>query len=46
MKKLEKLCSSVLRKMIAAEAETWPPSCIGILYQPERPVCEKEDQNK
>ena len=37
MKKLEKMASKVVASLIDNETYEWPPVCIGMLYQPERP---------
>lgn len=37
MKKLEKMFKKAVVSMIDIEIYGWPPVCIGMLYQPERP---------
>jgi hypothetical protein len=41
MNKLEQLCSKILKEAISIEVTSWPPTCISILYQPERPCSEQ-----
>ena len=38
MKTAEKVISGIVHMVTKAEAAPWPPFCIGIMYQPERPV--------
>lgn len=38
MKATKKVISGIVRMVTKAEAAPWPPFCIGVLYQPERPV--------
>ena len=38
MKLIEKVAQKVMRDIVVKEKYGWPPACIGILYQPERPV--------
>lgn len=38
MKTTKKVISGIVRMVTKAEAAPWPPFCIGIVYQPERPV--------
>lgn len=40
MKKLEIIIAKAVNSMINIEAYGWPPVCIGMIYQPERPVAE------
>lgn len=35
--------SKMLNKFIDGEVSEWPPSCSGIMYQPERPETTIED---
>ncbi len=44
MNKMEKICSGVLRKMVMAERDSLLPSCVAVLYQPERPVCRNKEK--
>ena len=37
MKRLEKLVKKTVTSMIDIEIYGWPPVCIGMIYQPERP---------
>lgn len=38
MKTLEIFAKKVIQKMTNKEKLAWPPSCVGLLYQPERPI--------
>lgn len=38
MKAKERIMSVFIRSVIKAETFPWPPVCIGVIYQPERPV--------
>lgn len=38
MKGIDKFLSGIVRMVTKSEKLPWPPPCIGILYQPERPV--------
>ena len=38
MKARERIMSVFIRSVIKAETFPWPPVCIGVCYQPERPV--------
>jgi hypothetical protein len=38
MKKLERLGAKVISQLIGDSQYGWPPSCTGLLYQPERPT--------
>lgn len=35
---LDKIGKKVLSNIISLEQVGWPPGCVGLLYQPERPV--------
>ena len=37
MKKLERMVKKAVTSMIDIEIYGWPPVCIGMIYQPERP---------
>ncbi len=37
MKLWEKACQKILNNMIDSEFYTWPPTCMGVFFQPERP---------
>lgn len=45
MRVSDKVFSYVVRKIVEAECETWPPVCYGLAHQPERPtlLLSKED---
>lgn len=45
MKATEKIVSNVIRRIISDEEFGWPPECLGVFYQPERPVQQKEAHN-
>lgn len=42
MKKIESIAKEILLYMIDLERYGWPPSCTGIVYQPERPYAIKQ----
>lgn len=42
MKKRENVCKKVMKWAVAEEKKKWPPTCMGILYQPERPQAEQK----
>ena len=42
MKTAEKVISGIVHMVTKAEAAPWPPFCIGIMYQPERPVAPRK----
>lgn len=42
MKKIESIAKEILSYMIDLERYGWPPSCTGIVYQPERPYAIKQ----
>mgnify|MGYP000759661258 FL=1 len=37
MKAWEKVCHKLLNGMIDYDVYTWPPTCTGLFYQPDRP---------
>lgn len=37
MKKIEKIASKAVNKLIGIETYGWPPVCIGTFYQAQRP---------
>lgn len=37
MKKLEEMASKAVATLVDLEIYGWPPVCIGMIYQPERP---------
>jgi len=37
MKKLERMVKKAVASIIDIEIYGWPPVCIGMIYQPERP---------
>lgn len=39
MKLLNNIGKEILNRAIVLERFGWPPSCLGGVYQPERPVC-------
>ena len=39
MKLLNNIGKEILNRAIVLERFGWPPSCMGGVYQPERPVC-------
>lgn len=41
-KKIESIAKEILLYMIDLERYGWPPSCTGIVYQPERPYAIKQ----
>lgn len=45
MKVLENACQKLLNGMIDSEFYNWPPSCIGMFFQPERPQLDVADDN-
>lgn len=42
MKAKERILSGIVRSVIKAEVGPWPPVCIGLGYQPERPVAARK----
>jgi cyclic lactone autoinducer peptide len=54
MKASEKLASKAIRRITSGSEYGWPPVCMGLFYQPERPVsatpmvktCKKEESGK
>ena len=46
MKKIESIAKEILLYMIDLERYGWPPSCTGIVYQPERPYAIKQQTDK
>lgn len=42
MKKIEVVAKEILLYMIDLERYGWPPSCTGIVYQPEQPCAIKQ----
>ena len=46
MKKLDQLISKALNEVVDFEIFGWPPACIGIIYQPERPEKPEENMEK
>lgn len=44
-KKILKLLGNVAEQQ-ATGAEGWPPTCVGIFYQPKRPTSKKSTENK
>lgn len=46
MKAMEKVVAGIVRKVTKAEAAPWPPFCIGIMYQPERPVARNKEKKE
>ena len=41
MKAKESVLSGIVRTITSAEKYPWPPLCIGLYYQPERPVTKR-----
>lgn len=37
MKKIEETCKQLLNDAVIGARDGWPPVCMGIFYQPERP---------
>lgn len=46
MNHLENAGKKLLSEFIIRERFGWPPTCAGIIYQPERPVCEHAAEEK
>ena len=46
MNHLETEGRKLLSQFIIEERVGWHPSCAGIIYQPERPVCEHAAEEK
>lgn len=46
MNHLKNAGKKLLSQFIIEERFGWPPSCAGIIYQPERPVCEHAAEEK
>lgn len=44
MKAKEKILSGIVRGVIKAETYPWPPVCLAIGYQPERPVTAQDKE--
>lgn len=44
MKTTKKVISGIVRMVTKAEAAPWPPFCIGLMYQPERPVAHNKEK--
>ena len=42
MNKLEKMGAKIISQITIDSEYGWPPSCCGLIYQPERPVQSKE----
>lgn len=42
MKLWERACNKLLNNMMDYEVYEWPPSCIGLFFQPERPQDQPE----
>lgn len=49
MKNANEILKSVMRElattMLDKDPREWPPTCTLIIYQPERPVIQKDDSN-
>ncbi len=41
MKAKERVLSGIVRTITNAEKYPWPPLCVGVIYQPERPVTKR-----
>ena len=41
MKTIDKLISKMIADIMYPEGYGWPPSCVGIFFQPERPETQK-----
>lgn len=41
MKKKDKIIAKALGEILYSDDYGWPPVCVGIFYQPERPVSRK-----
>ena len=44
--KLENMAAKKVNDMVKAEAGGWPPVCLGMTYQPERPARIEEKEEK
>lgn len=41
MKSAERALSIIIRSITKTEGKIWPPPCMGVVYQPERPVTKR-----
>lgn len=39
MNKLEKMGAKIISQITIDSEFGWPPDCLGLIYQPERPTC-------
>ncbi len=43
---LLKASAKMINKATDKEAKDWPPTCTGIIYQPQRPASDSRQANK
>lgn len=45
MKNIDTLIAKILSDIMYPEGYGWPPSCLGVFYQPERPATQGSEND-